>query len=720
MHLYISRILLLSLALLLNLVAQAQDKKLSLEEAVLKQRSTLAPKRLNQWQWTSDPRYYSWVDERPDPALLRGDVQSSKEIVVLPLSALNAGLRGLGLDTLSRFPACRWSDDGKPRFEWQKKILEWDLESAKLLLLDSITLPEEAEVAERANKDLVAYVFDRNIWIEAGHRKTQVTRDGSADLVYGKTVHREEFGIDKGLFWSPKGNKLAFYRMDQSMVSTYPIVDFSEKPAKDNAIKYPFSGGRSHEVTVGLYDVKTGKTLYLQTEGPAEQYLTNIAWSPDERFVYVAIVNRAQDHMDLIRYSAETGKADRKLFEEHDPRYTEPLHPVQFVNEDNSRFLWQSRRDGWNHLYLYNDKGELVRQLTKGDWEVTEFNGFDPKGRFGYFHRTANTGLNREFCRVDLNSAQLTVLANGNGITNCLLNKDKSFYFSSFSNPTTPRIQKIGSIDGKINRTLLTAQDPLKEYAVGKTRLFSIKADDGTPLWCRMVLPPAFDSTKTYPVIVYLYGGPHLQLITNTWLAGADLWYHYMAQKGYIVFTLDNRGSSNRGKEFEQATFRKLGDVEMKDQIAGINYLRTLSYVDKNRLGIHGWSYGGFMTTSLMTRYPGIFKVAVAGGPVIDWSYYEVMYTERYMDKPEENEPGYKMSNLLNYVDQLNGRLMLIHGTSDDVVVWQHSLMYLKKAISKGVQVDYMVYPGHAHNVTGKDRVHLMEKITRYFDDFLK
>lgn len=715
------RSLTLTFTLGLSLCVQAQERKLTLEEAVLKQRNVLAPKRLAQLQWTSDPNYYSRVDDKPEPVLLRGDVRKpGKEESVLTLSALNKELRRLSMDTLSRFPAHQWTDAGKLRFELQQKILEWGTDNRQLALLDSITLPEGAEVPERNSRDQVAYVFEGNIWIEVSHRTTQVTRDGSSDLVYGKTVHREEFGIDKGLFWSPKGNKLAFYRMDQSMVSDYPIVDFSEKPAKDKPIKYPFAGSKSHEVTVGIYDVKSGKTIYLQTEGPAEQYLTNIAWSPDERFVYVAIVNRAQDHMELIRYDAESGKTDRKLFEEHDPRYTEPLHPVQFVNDENGRFVWQSRSDGWNHLYLYNDKGELIRQLTKGEWEVSEFNGFDPKGRFAFFHRTANTGLNREFCRVNLSTGEVNVLSTGEGVSTCILNKDRSFYLSTFSSPAVPRIQKIAGTDGRTNHTLLTAPNPLSEYAIGKTRVFSIKADDGTPLWCRMVLPPNFDSTKTYPVIVYLYGGPHLQLITNTWLTGADLWYHYMAQKGYIVFSLDNRGSSNRGKAFEQATFRKLGDVEMKDQIAGVNYLRTLPYVDKNKLGVHGWSFGGFMTTSLMTRYPGIFKVAVAGGPVIDWSYYEVMYTERYMDTPEENEAGYKNSSLLNYVDQLNGRLMLIHGTNDDVVVWQHSLMYLKKAISKGVQLDYMVYPGHAHNVTGKDRVHLMEKITRYFDDFLK
>ena len=263
------------------------------------------------------------------------------------------------------------------------------------------------------------------------------------------------------------------------------------------------------------------------------------------------------------------------------------------------------------------------------------------------------------------------------------------------------------------------AENPLADYALAEVKISSLKADDGSDLYYRMYKPHDFDSTQKYPVIVYVYGGPGVQLIRNTWLASGNLWFHLMAQKGFIVFTLDNRGTPGRGRAFEQHTFRDLGTIEMQDQLLGVDYLKGLPYVDAERMGVHGWSYGGFMTGTLMTRAPGIFKVGVAGGPVISWDMYEVMYTERYMDTPDKNPEGYKNSDLRNYVKDLEGRLLLIHGTSDDIVVWQHSMSYLKKAIDENVQVDYFVYPGHGHNVLGKDRVHLMEKVTRYFLDFL-
>lgn len=703
------------------LLLPAQDKKLTLEDVVLRQRTTLAPQRLPQLQWIPGTAFYAYVQTGGGEETLMKSSAAGTPAPVLTLQALNALLREAKADTVARFPALKWKDAQTVTFGTGAK--QWRLSLADRRLSDASTpaLPEQSEVPETSADGKTAWVQDHNIWLELPGGRRQITRDGSAALVYGKSVHREEFGIEKGLFWSDKGNRLAFYRMDQSMVTDYPLVDFTTQPAKENPVKYPMAGAKSHEVTVGIYDVAAGTVVYLQTGTPADHYLTNICWSPDERFVYLALADRSQDHFSFNQYDAATGALVKTLFEERDNKYAEPLHPAVFVTGKPTQFIWQSRRDGWNHLYLYHTDGTLIRQLTRGETEVTDFNGFDQKGTKAFFHATANTGLNREFRSVDLATGKVTLLAGEDGVHNCQLSDNRTYFIDTYSSLTLPRAIRIRQAsDGKVVRELLKAEHPLKGYAAGSTRVFPLKAEDGTPLWCRMILPAGFDSTKKYPVICYVYGGPHVQLITNAWLAGADLWLHYLTQQGYIVFTLDNRGSAYRGKTFEQATFRNLGEVEMKDQITGVNYLRKLPYVDANRLGINGWSFGGFMTTSLMTRYPGIFKVAVAGGPVIDWSYYEVMYTERYMDTPDENPAGYKLSNLLNYLEQLNGKLMLIHGTADDVVVWQHSLMYLKKAISKGVQLDYFVYPGHPHNVQGRDRMHLQDKITRYFNDYLK
>lgn len=708
--------LLTLLIILLPSLGAAQLKQLTLEEAVLQQRSTLAPKKLPQLQWIKGSNDYSYVEtkEKVD-YLMRGNATTKGAKTIVSFSDLNKAIKLAGADTLPRMMPVSWENATQFTVESSDATVLYDTKTGKASIKDKSTLPGDASLVEVGDK-YTSYVSKYNLYVENNHKSTQITFDGSKDIVYGKSVHREEFGIEKGQFWSPNKNLLAFYRMDQSMVTSYPIVDFNERPAVDNEIKYPFAGGKSHEVTVGIYEVSSNKTIYIKTGEPKEQYLTNIAWSPDEKFVYIAVLNRYQNFMKLNKYNASTGDFISTLFEEKDDKYTEPLHPIEFIPGQSNQFIWQSRRDGFNHLYLYNENGTLVRQLTKGPWEVIDVTSINVKSKKVYFTSTINGAMNRDFCSTDLSTGQVKRITTGDGVHTISYNEIGQYFIDNFSSLNTPRVISVFSIAGKEVQVLLKADNPLKDYAIGATKLFSIKSKLGDDLYCRMITPVNFDSTKKYPVIVYLYGGPHVQLVTNTWLGGGDLWYQYMAERGYIVFTLDNHGTGNRGKAFEQATFRNLGTVEMQDQLSGVDYLKSLSYVDGSRIGVHGWSFGGFMTTSLMTRNPGVYKVAVAGGPVIDWSAYEVMYTERYMDTPAQNPEGYKTSNLLNYVDQLKGKLLMIHGTSDDVVVWQNSLMYVKKAVSKNnLFLDYYVYPGHPHNVAGKDRVHLMGKISQYF-----
>ncbi len=283
-----------------------------------------------------------------------------------------------------------------------------------------------------------------------------------------------------------------------------------------------------------------------------------------------------------------------------------------------------------------------------------------------------------------------------------------------------PSVTQIIDNNGKTITGLNKSSNPLLDYKISRPKIFTLKTGNDIDLYCRIILPTDFDSTKSYPVIVYVYGGPHAQLVTNRWYLGRyDFWFQYMAQNGYIVFTIDNRGSDNRGLEFEQSTFRHLGTKEIEDQLVGINYLKSLSYVDSNRIGVFGWSYGGFMTTSLMLRTNDTYKVGVGGGAVIDWKYYEIMYTERYMDTPETNPEGYEEASLLNYVDNLNGKLLLVHGTSDPVVVWEHTLEFAKKTAHMNKPLDYFPYVGHGHGVRGKDAIHLYNKISNYFFDNL-
>jgi dipeptidyl-peptidase 4 len=699
-------------AILIAFNGQAQEKLLSIQDAVLKGRTTLAPKRLKGLSIIPQSDSYAYID---DTVLNVYDFNSAKLKTQVTLFAINKSLKAISEDTLKAFPMIEWK--GANNFAYQNskgQELIYSLAEGRADRKEKAGKEAPAKDAAPVGKAF-AYSKDNNLFIVSDSIPTQVTFNGSYTLAYGTSVHRDEFGINKGTFWSPQANLLAFYRMDQSDVTDYPIVDWSANPAENKNIKYPMAGSKSHYVSIGIYNLKAKTSIYLNTEGPKDQYLTNIAWSPDENFIYVAILNREQNHMRLNEYKAASGEFVRTLFEEKDEKYVEPLHAMEFVKNNPSQFIWQSRRDGYNHLYLYHVNGKLIRQLTSGKWEVKAFNGFDERGENLFFHANEQSPVNQDFYLVNLKTAKVKRLTQDNGFHSCVQSQRGHFFIDNFTSCYIPREYRVVNVNNGKSSSIFKAENPVKDYKLGRWNLFTIKNNEGSDLYCRMFRPVGFDSTKKYPVLVYLYNGPHSQMVTNSWMAGGELWYHYMAQKGYIVFTLDGRGTSNRGKAFEQAIHRQVGTVEMQDQLKGVEYLKSLPFVDGERLGVHGWSYGGFMTTSLMSRHPGVFKVGAAGGPVIDWSYYEIMYGERYNDSPQENKEGYEKNNLLNHVDKLQGKLLMIHGTQDNVVVWQHSVMYLKKAVEKGVQLDYFVYPGHEHNVLGKDRAHLMEKICNYF-----
>lgn len=697
----------------------AQTKLLTMEEAIVKQKTSLAPAKLKQLMWVKATNNYSYVDTVNDAdALFIGEAENTKDgaKAAITLTELNAAIGQLHLTAFKQFPLVQWKNENQLLFETEKKVIAYDLKLKSAAIESTRDFGVEAENMDVASKtNYVAYTVKNNLFVFDGKESLIVTNDANENIINGKSVHREEFGIAKGTFWSPNGSLLAFYRMDQSMVADYPIIDWTTRPAKNNSIKYPMAGDTSHQVTVGVYNVNTGKTVFLKTGEPKDQYLTNIAWSPDEQIVYIAVLNREQNHMKLNAYNIATGLLEKTLFEETDEKYVQPMHPMVFVPKHNDQFVWQSNRDGYNHLYLYDTSGKLIKQLTKGNWVVTDFAGFDEKGTIAYFSSTAESPVTRNFYGVDFKKAIITKITSGEGTHTVMLNDKRTFILDNFQNTQLPREIAMYSLKGKKIKTIKNSENPLKDYKLGQLTLFTLKTENNDDLHCRLFKPVDFDSTKKYPTIVYLYGGPNVQLVNNTWNGGGDLWFQYMAERGFVVFTLDSRGSANRGKAFEQATFKHLGTIEMKDQMVGINYLKKQSFVDVNRMGLMGWSFGGFMTSSIMTRYPDVFKAAVAGGPVIDWSYYEIMYTERYMDTPQLNPEGFSESNVLNNVDKLKGKLMLIHGTADNVVVWQHSLMFLKACIDKGKQVDYFVYPGHEHNVLGKDRVHLFNKITDYF-----
>ncbi|MDA8886743.1 DPP IV N-terminal domain-containing protein, partial [Bacteroidia bacterium] len=561
--------------------------------------------------------------------------------------------------------------------------------------------------------------IDQGLAYAKGDNSDEITSDEEG-VVIGQSVHRSEFGITGGLFPSPKNNKLAFYEMDESMVTEYPLYRLADTPATATMLRYPTAGGTSHRVKVNVRDfANPGNTVTMKVTGPKDQYLTNVSWTPDEKYLLIAIVNRAQNHMWLNKYNATTGDFIKTLFEESNDKYVEPEHPAVFLANDPSKFIWWSERDGYNHLFLYDIEGNLIKQLTKGKWIVTQYHGMSADGEKMYITATKDSPLERHLYCVNTKSGKTQNLTQTPGYHSVIANDNCSMFIDNYSSTKVPSETRLIDGDGNLKEVLATAKNSLKDYKMGDIEIGKLKGNSGDDLYYRVFKPIDFDPNKKYPVVVYLYNGPHLQLVTNRWLGGANLWYPYMAQKGYVVFSIDGRGSADRGFDFESVIHRNCGEKEMEDQLTGVEWLKKQSWVDSERLGIHGWSYGGFMTTSMMSRNPGVFTVGVAGGPVIDWSLYEVMYTERYMDTPEENPEGYAKTNLKNYVENLEGKLLMIHGGLDDVVLWQHSLQYLETAVSKGVQLDYFVYPKHKHNVLGKDRIHLYEKVSQYFFDNL-
>ena len=664
--------------------------------------------------WWGDQLMYQDVEES---GLI--DMKTGKKRALFTLDDINGKTDGEKVRTLQRvsFPypdktlALVQSKTTRMLFDWSKCEVVWKQ-----------TCEGETETHWNKTSRTSAYVKDNQLWITNAEGKTkQLTTDGSREIVYGQAVHRNEFGIEEGIFWAPDGNRFAFYRMDQSMVTDYPQVNTFERVATYEPDKYPMLGMTSHKVTVGIYDCTNGNIQYLKAGDPTNRYFTNIAWSPDSKTVYMFELNRLQNDCQLVSYDATSGNKLKELYREKSDKYVEPMHPIVFLPWDSKQFVMQSQKDGYNHLYIYNIGTGAIRQLTKGNFVVEDFCGFNTKNKSVIIATNEANPIQRNIYTVDVKSGKRKSLDNGRGCHNASLSKSGQWIVDMYSEPDVPRNYDLVATANAKSLRLLTSKDPWEGYQQPIFESGSIKAADGTTdLYWRMVKPADFDASKKYPTVVYVYGGPHAHNVEASWHWYSRSWETYMAQKGYIVFILDNRGSENRGLEFEQATWHKLGKVEMLDQMKGVDYLKSLPYVDANRLGVHGWSYGGFMTISLMTNYPDVFKVGLAGGPVIDWKWYEVMYGERYMGTPDTNKEGIEACSLIPMAKNLKGKLQIIIGMNDPTVVPQHALSFIDACTEAGTQPDFFVYPGEGHNMMGHKSVHLHERITQYFEDYLK
>ncbi len=720
----------------------------------------LVPKSMPGLQWWGDICVRTDIEN-----IKKIDTKSGKESILVTLEEVNEALKNSEmpykltghikpLRTLMA-ASLPWGDRNvitftqyDDRTPGQKYMIWYDFSKKKIVNLFNLQgegptnfdfCKENGHMAYTIGNDL--YVAHEGDFSSMVNPKVTGNQQQEKDVVYGQAVHRNEFGIMKGTFWSPKGTYLAFYRMDQSMVTDYPQVNTTARIAELVPDKYPMAGMTSHKVTVGIYNVKDGKTIYLQAGDPTDRYFTNISWGPDEKSVFVIELNRDQNHAQLVQYDAVSGQKIGVLYEEKHARYVEPQHPLIFLPWDDSQFIYQTQRDGFNHLYLMDTKTKLTGEwktgkdsedqyceylktipLTEGNWLVQNVLGFNASRKEIIIASTEISPLQTNIFSLNVKNGKRTLIGMEDGTHQAKLSASGTYLIDYFTSNNVPREISILPTTGKKGTTLFTATDPLKEnYKLPEITVGTIKAADGeTDLYYRLIKPVNFDPNKKYPAIIYVYGGPHAQMIHNTRFYDARGWDLYMAQQGYVMLTVDNRGSDNRGIKFENCTFRHLGAEEMKDQVQGAKFLQSLPYVDADKIGVHGWSFGGFMTTNLMLTYPDIFKVGVAGGPVIDWQFYEVMYGERYMDTPQANPEGYKESNLRLKAGNLKGRLEVIIGGMDPTCVPQHSISFLRACIDAGTHPDFFIYPEDGHNMMGRDRVHLHEHITRYFLDHLK
>ena len=699
----------LLLIFIISISTFSQLKKITLEESVLQQNRKFGADKLTGFQWIPNSEKYvyyadSWTK------MLSADAKNSKTSDLATLSEINTALE----TKIKNFFGTQWIDANTILLSENGKYFTYSIVSKSGKNIQN--LPENAENQTFDNaKQIIAFTEDNNLfYADKNQQKIAITNNSDKNIVSGQTMSRSEFGISGGIFWSPKSSYLAFYQKDETDVADYPLLDSNELPGKLISIKYPMIGQKSEKVKVGIYNLSTKKTVFISPKsGVSDDYLTNLSWSPDEKFVLIAEVNRGQNDMNLNVYDANSGAFVRTILNEKNPKWVEPEHDAFFPNKNSNNFIWFSEKDGFQQLYYYSLDGKLIKQLTNNKFPVREIIGANAVGTEVYFKATGENGTNMLVYKVDLKGKQ-TLITKDLGVHNIVISSSGNYFFDEYSNHSTPSKSLLYDKNLKAT-TLLESKNKYEGFEIGTSDVKIIKAADGTTdLFTRLIKPSNFDASKKYPVLVYVYGGPHAQMITNSYLDGANLWMFWMAEQGYLVFTVDNRGSDNRGFAFESVIHGNCGKNEIDDQIKGVDYLKSLPFVDENRLAVHGWSYGGFMTTSLMLRKPDAFKVGIAGGPVTDWKFYETMYGERYMDTPTENQKGFDESSTLNYVKNLKGKLLLIHGTSDDVVVMQHNYALLKKFVEAEKQVDFFAYPMHKHNVGGKDRVHLMTKVLNY------
>lgn len=707
-------------------LANAQQKMLSIDDIYDPQkRVAFSGRPLFVAGWNHDSASYRTFK---NGQLVSSKVTDGTEIQAFDSAKFAAALAKTGIaDDAAKMLAARpfytFSADNRFAIIENDNDLYWyDSQGGVSKRLTASPDAEENEADFSPDATKISFVRGNNLFVidTATGRETQLTKDGGEKILNGVLdwVYEEELygrGNKRGYFWSPDSRSIAFLRTDEKPVKQFVIVNHEDVNQTVEYEDYPKSGAPNPFVKLGVVKVADITTTFIEMANyqPEDFLISRIAWSPDSKNVVWQGQNREQTFLDLNASDAASGKTST-MFRETSPAWVEVIDNPSYLKDGS--FIWQSAaRSGWKHLYHFDKNGKLLKPLTQGEWEIRDFYGVDEKNGFAYFLATKDSHIAPNVYRVRLDGSKIQRLTPLDGSHNAAFSPDFAYFTDSFSDANTPPQTRLYKADGTLVRVLEENKVPvLSEYKLSKPEFLKVKTRDGFEMEAMMIRPPNFDPTKKYPVFSYTYSGPHAPSVKNAWGGATGMWYQMLAQNGYIVWICDNRTASGKGAVSEYGLYKNFGASELRDLEDGVNYLKSLPYVDGSRIGISGWSFGGFMTSYALT-HSNLFKIGIAGGSVTDWRLYDSIYTERYMKTPQNNAEGYTTSSVSKAAKNLNGKLLLVHGVIDDNVHIQNSLQFVYELQKAGKQFEFMPYPTQRHGVVNPLQVkHMRQMMTDF------
>lgn len=704
----------------LSSFAQSESKKITLEDIWLK--STFRPAFIQEIRSMKDGEHYCILQDNAIKkfAYKDGKLQST----ILEASKLkNSEISKIEIDDYqfdNSETKILISTNTEPIYR-HSSVADFYIYDLKTSSLNELSKGGKIRLAEFSpDGNLIAFLRDNNLFIKniSDNSEKQITSDGKINnIIYGSTdwVYEEEFGFTKAFFWSADGKKLAFYRFDESKVKEYTMQMFGDLYPEQYNYKYPKAGEDNSVVSIHTYDIASGKIIKMDIGTETNQYIPRIKWTQDVNTLAILRMNRLQNKLEILLNNASDGTS-KIIYTENNKYYVEINDDLHFLS--NNQFVFTSEKDGYNHIYLYDFNGKLIKQITSGKWDVVEIKGIDEKSKTIYFQSAETGAMNKDLCAVKLDGSKKQFLSSKKGNNDADFSNNYKYYISTFSDANTPSVFSINNINGKELLSLEKNEklaETLKKYSFTKKEFSVLKTENGIDLNYWMIKPDNFDATKKYPMLMYVYGGPGHNTVTNSYGYSDLAWFEMLAQKGYIVVSVDNRGTGFRGEEFKKCTYKELGKLETEDQIGAAKYFASQSFVDKDRIGIFGWSYGGYMSTLCMTKGADYFKAGIAVAPVTNWRYYDNIYTERFMRTPQENPNGYDDNSPINHVKKLKGKYLLVHGTGDDNVHVQNSMDLITALVNANKQFEMMFYPNKNHSIYGGyTRFHLYKRMTDF------